>query len=72
MHFKMELQDSSEIILICWFAVQEPFTLIIISVKNSYVASYTFKINFIFLFEIEIFCNIINGFTITFDQFNDH
>ncbi len=51
---------SSEIILICWFAAQQTF-LIIINVQNSCEQH---------LFEIEIFCNIINVFTVTFDQFN--
>ncbi len=73
--------DPSEIILICWFSVQEIF-LIIISVENSCVASYFcgnldryilfFRILFkqtAFIWNINI-CNIINVFTVTFDQFN--
>ncbi len=75
--------DSSEIILICWFAAPETF-LIIISVENSCAAEYVswcifFKIlessEEQHLYEIEIFCNIIFTvtlfvFTVTFDQFN--
>ncbi len=76
---------SSEIILICWFAAQETF-LIIINVENSCAAQYfLWKLWYILffrihrwiesskeqhLFEIEIFCNIINVFTVSFDQFN--
>ncbi len=63
--------DPSEIILIFWFAAQKTF---IIMLKT---AEYNF---FRFLWwiesseeqhlsEIEIFCNIINVFIITFDQF---
>ncbi len=74
---------SSEITLICWFAAQETF-LIIINVENSCAAQYVlwkpwyilfFRIHRWIesskeqhLFEIEIFCNIINVFTVTFDQ----
>ncbi len=46
--------DPSEIILICWFAAQETF-LIIINVENSCAASYF---------------SLINVFAVTFDQFN--
>ncbi len=67
--------DSSEIILIRWFAAQETFP-IIISVENSF-AAYYYKILWWkdiskeqHLFEIEIFCKIINVFNVTFDQFN--
>ncbi len=75
---------SSEIIIICWFAAQQTF-LIIINVENSCAAQYFcgnwyilfFKIHRWIetsekqhLFEIEIYCNIINVFTGTFDQFN--
>ncbi len=42
--------DPSEIILICWFAAQETF--LIINVENSCAEQH--------LFEIEIFCYIIN------------
>ncbi len=68
--------------VICWVAAQETF-LIIVDVENSCAASCfcgnrdTFIVFLIFfhskeqhLFEIEIFCNIINAFTVTFDQFN--
>ncbi len=62
---------SSEIILICWFAAQETF-LIIINVENSCAASYFCGIGDTsfseqHLFQIEIFCKIIN---VIFDQFN--
>ncbi len=72
---------SSEIILICWFAAQETF-LIIISVEKC-AASYFcgnwcilfFRILWLIesskeqhLIEIEIFFNIINVFTVTFDR----
>ncbi len=75
---------SSEIILICWFTAQETF-LIIINIENSCAARYfcgnwyilLFRIHRWIesskeqhLFEIEIFCSIINVFTVTFDQFN--
>ncbi len=71
--------DSSEIILICWFAAQETF-LININVENSFCGNgniFHFRILWCVeilkeqhLFEIEIFCYIINVFTVTFDQFN--
>ncbi len=74
--------DPSEIILICWFAAQETF-LIIINVENSCAVIFmwkpwynSFRILWIenskeqSLFEIEIICNNINVFTVTFDQFN--
>ncbi len=74
---------SSEIILIYWFAAQETF-LIIINVKNNCAASYfcgncdafyfqdlhmnrKFK-RTSFIWNRIIFCNIINVFTVTFDQ----
>ncbi len=43
--------DPSEIILLCWFAAQETF-LIIINVKNSSAASYFFKIMIHFNFKL--------------------
>ncbi len=49
--------DPSEIILICWFAAQETF-LIIINVVVVLITIF-----------VEI-CKIINIFTVTFDQFN--
>ncbi len=65
---------SSEIILICWFAAQETF-LIIINVEDSCAAQYFCGNRDAFyiskeqhLFEIEIFCNFRNDFTVTFDQ----
>ncbi len=77
--------DPSEIILICWFAAQETFLIIIINVENS-CAAQCFCRNWCILFfrihrwvesskdqhlfEIEIFCIIINVFTVTFDQSN--
>ncbi len=70
---------SSEIIIICWFAAQETF-LININVENSFCGNgniFHFRILWCVeilkeqhLFEIEIFCYIINVFTVTFDQFN--
>ncbi len=70
---------SSEIIIICWFAAQETF-LIIIDVENSCAAKYfcwssdpfycihfQYLMNRKHLFKIE---NILNIFTITFEQFN--
>ncbi len=70
---------SSEIILICWFAAQETF-LIIINAEIRFAAQYFCgngdKLHFHesskeqHLFEIEIFSNIINVFAVTFDQFN--
>ncbi len=66
--------DSSEIILIRWFAAQETCT-IIINVGNS-CAAYYYKILWWegiskeqHLFEIVIFCKIIHVFNVTFDQF---
>ncbi len=61
--------DPSEIILICWFTAQETFQ-IIINVENSCAASYflfQFQKNSIYL---KSFCNIINVFTVSFEQFN--
>ncbi len=69
----LQWHDPSEIILILWFAAQKTF-IIIIMLKT---AEYNF---FRFLWckesseeqhlsEIGIFCNIINVFIITFDQF---
>ncbi len=46
--------DPSEIILICRFTAQETFLIII---------------NVVLLNFLEIFCNIIHGFTVTSDQF---
>ncbi len=65
--------DPSEIIIICWFAAQETF-LIIIFFENSCSATYfLWKLWHILFFRIlrwiEIFCNI-NVFTVHFDQFN--
>ncbi len=74
---------SSEIIIICWFAAQETF-LIIINVENSCAAQYFcgnrhtlfFRIHRWIesskeqhLFEIEIFCNFV--FTVAFTQLNE-
>ncbi len=72
-------------ILICWFAAQKTF-LIIINAENSCAAEnfggnrYTFYFSGFFderksskvqhLSEIEIFCNIISVFTFTFDLLN--
>ncbi len=80
--------DSSEIILICCFAAQETF-LIIINDENSCAAKYfcwNWNILFIYfliiwwieswkeqnLVEIEIFCSITYAFTVSFYQFNAH
>ncbi len=59
---------SSEIILIYWLAAQETF-LIIINAENSCAAQYFCGNRDIFYFS-GYFCNIINVFTVTFDQFN--
>ncbi len=70
---------SSEIIIICWFAAQETF-LMIINVKNINIFVETVT-HFIFQDSqmnrkfkrtafIWIFCIIINIVTVTFDQFN--
>ncbi len=59
--------DPLEIILICWFA-EETF-LIIINVKTVMLLIIFVKI-MIHLFEIEIYYNIINAFTVTIGQFN--
>ncbi len=71
--------DPSEIIIICWFAAQEIF-LIIINVEkqqlNIFVETMIHFFNQDFdkckkhLFETEIFCNIINIFTVTFYKLN--
>ncbi len=61
-------RDPSEIILICWFAALEKF-IIIISVLLLIFAK-TIILFSGFCDEIEIFCNIVNNFTVTFDQFN--
>ncbi len=70
--------DLSEFILICWFADQETF-LIIITVENVLnevqkpLGLYRDRIPWWiessekqYLFEIEIFCNIINVLTVIF------
>ncbi len=77
--------DPSEIILICWFAAQETFLIINVenSCAASYFSQWKlwniliFKIPWLIeslkeqhLFETEIFCNIINVFTVTFNQIN--
>ncbi len=70
---------SSEIILICWFAAQQTF-LIIINAEHSCPAKHFFVDIFFWilecslkeqhLFEIEIFSNIMNVSTVTSGQFN--
>ncbi len=69
-----ESHNPSEI-LICWFTAQERFIIIIINVKNGFAASYFCENADTFFWiiwwvETEIFCNILNVCTITFDQFN--
>ncbi len=74
--------DPSEVILRCWFA--ETF-LVIIDVKNGSYSLHNFlKPCYIFsrifwwiesskeqhFFKIELFCKIINVFSVTFHQFN--
>ncbi len=54
--------DPSEIILIYWFAAQDTFLIIIFVKKNNNKKQHLFK--------IEIFCNIIDVFTVNFDQCN--
>ncbi len=64
--------DPSEIILICWFAAQETF-LIINNAENSCAASYSCGNRdtiYFSKFKRTAFCNIINDFTVTYDQFN--
>ncbi len=53
--------DPSEIILICWLRAQETFII-----TDKCFDEYKQKL----LFEVDIFCNILNVFTVTFDQFN--
>ncbi len=69
--------DPSEIILICWFGAQETF-LIIINVDKFFVDLWhIFQVSLMnrklkkqHLFEIWIFCNIINIFNVTLDHLN--
>jgi len=74
----MLTHDPSEIILICWFGAHETF-LIIINTEKSCAALYVMLFSGFFdgkriankkkeqrLIEIEIFCNIINVFAVTF------
>ncbi len=57
-------QDTSEIILICCFAAQETFLIIInVELLNIFVDCFCFD-------EYKVF-EIINVFTVTFDQFNE-
>ncbi len=78
------LHDPSEIILIGWFVAKETI-IIIINVENIVGCNIfvetvihffqTFVMNrmfyfYFYLFEMEIFCNIIHAFTVTIDQFN--
>ncbi len=69
-------RDPSEIILICWFAAQETFLIIImLKTVDIFVAYILFfkilsRIKKQRLFELETFCNIINVFTVTFNQYN--
>ncbi len=63
--------DSSEIILIYWLGAQETFIIIIIIINAELLCFLIFlwKLWNIFyhqLFEIEIFCNIINVFSVIF------
>ncbi len=83
--FSESLFQSSEIILICWFAFQETF-LIIINVENCFLLHNIFALETMMhafmilwwieslkeqhLFEIEIFYNIINIFAVSSGQFN--
>ncbi len=69
--------DNSEIILICWFAAQETFlsmlksvVLLHIFVETTIYFFQAFLLNRKHLFERETFYNIINTFTVTFDQIN--
>jgi len=70
------VHDPSEIILMCWFAAQETF-IIVINVEKRCAASHFCgnhpSPNWLFdyiVFEKEIFCNIIHLFTVNFHQFN--
>ncbi len=65
--------DPSEIILIYWFGPQETFLIIINAENCLYCLIFLWKQTESpkqHLFTIEIFCNLINVFTVTFDQFN--
>jgi len=57
--------DPSEIILMCWFVDHETF-LIIVTVENCDICLLLLSMseNIYHLFEIEIFCDIINVFTV--------
>ncbi len=61
-------RDTSEIILICWFAAQDTF-IIIINVETENISEETMTRKFKRTCEIEIY-NIINVFTVMFDQCN--
>jgi len=53
--------DPSEIILICYFLLLMLKTFVLLNIFGESSKD---------LFKIEIFCNIINGLTVTFDQYN--
>ncbi len=70
----LQSHDPSEIILIFWFAAQKTFIIIIMMLKTAEQNCFRFlwwieSSEEQRLSEIEIFCNIINVFIITFDQF---
>ncbi len=70
--------DPSEIILICWFAVQENYCQYWKQLLNIFVETQIFFTILWWIeiskdqhcFVIRIFCNIIVVFNVTFDQFN--
>ncbi len=56
--------DPSEIILICWFGAQETFFVVLFNIflwKLCFFKDFQMNRH---LFEIEIFCNIINVFIV--------
>ncbi len=73
-------RDPSEIIVICWFAAKETLPIILNADKKTVVLLNIFVEPMILFriiwwitktaFEIEVFCKIINAFTVSFDQIN--